>query len=195
MNILENDLVRKIETIYKILIASHKCSWGHGIQHILCDYTCHCICKPPQFQPKRECEHGGLKRYCGKDVYCEECKKNINSVLDNCRLPIPHLGKCEMKPQPKTDDGHCRRHQPGPLDVPNLEQCTCKPQPEAGKCAEIPHHGECCKRNNFSVRNDKVEEKIKNIVGKAHRLCINEDYETCEFTKELRELVALARGK
>lgn len=54
---------------------------------------------PDQHQPKRECEHDGLKRYCGKDVYCEECKKNINSFLDNCHLPIPHTGKCQTKPQ------------------------------------------------------------------------------------------------
>ena len=39
---------KKIDAIYEMLISKWSCIWGHGIQHTLCDWSCHCLCKTVQ---------------------------------------------------------------------------------------------------------------------------------------------------
>jgi len=40
-----------------------------------------------------------------------------------------------------------------------------------------------------------VEEQMRSIVASTHRLCVDEDFETCVFTEKLRELVKSAEKR
>lgn len=99
MNILDNEMVKRINVIYEILIRDFKCVWGHGTQHALCDHTCHCLCKPKPV-PKRAEE----PRIPATPV-CDKYNPTMGFSLwcGNC-------GHSEDKHQPQRDercDGEC----------------------------------------------------------------------------------------
>lgn len=124
----------------------------------------YCLRLPDAFQ-KQECEHAGLKRYCGKDVYCEECKKNINSILDNCHISIPHMGKCQPTPSP--------------------EKCECVFQNES-VCPNprCPVH----------TPKNAVEKKISHIKREFGLMLDRMTFRSqVQFVEELHDLVRLAR--
>lgn len=121
---------------------------------------------PDVFQ-KQECEHSGLKRYCGKDVYCEECKREISNLFARCNLIIPHDGPCKPPPAPE-----------------KLTPLTC----------HLGHgFSSYCGLCDPHKPKDAVEEKIKGVgdwlYANAHKMkCSPKHIEYC-----LRDLVRLAR--
>ncbi len=77
-------------------------------------------------------------------------------------------------------------HKYDPKPAPKPEKCECVAHPDCNACQGDGRAGHCLPK-------DEVEEKIKEIAGKAHKLCIDKDYESCAFTDDMRKLVVLAR--
>lgn len=130
-----------------------------------------------QHQPNAECDHSGLKRYCGKDVYCEACKREISAVLAECCLSVPHDGPCK-KPEPKAEK-YCLCHE----DHPQMARCNYKCRCVACDCGKKPDQVEyieqflCWFMDDIGKRNPngvqwaygQVKDKLEELVELARQ--------------------------